>query len=101
MNPTITQSRGDYDRSRGTVARHGPSTSAHERPDVIDPVRISCPKCDTQLGHGIRVTLESAWSAGKRPALREAYLSCPNCRRAWVVTLQLSIAAFAGSEAAA
>jgi hypothetical protein len=75
----------------------------HRCPDVdlIGPVRINCPTCDTELGAGIRVTLESAWSASKRTAAREAYLVCPNCRKAWIAVLWLSIAAYAGSEVAA
>jgi len=68
---------------------------------VIGPVTITCPKCDTNLGPHVRVTLESAWSAAKRPASSEAYLVCPTCRKAWVAALWLSIAAFAVQEVAA
>jgi hypothetical protein len=69
-------------------------------------VRISCPKCDSELGYGIRVVLESAWSASKRSPAAAAYLVCPNCRKAWVAkawvaSLALSIAGFAGSEVTA
>jgi hypothetical protein len=49
----------------------------------------------------VRVTLESAWSASKRPASNEAYLVCPTCRKAWVAALWLSIAAFAARKVAA
>ena len=78
-----------------------PERSLPPRPDVIGPVRISCPRCDTELGHGIRVTLESAWTAAKRPASNEAYLVCPSCRTAWIAALWLSIAAYVAQEVAA
>ena len=71
------------------------------RQDVVAPVRISCPTCNHELGRGLRVTLESEWSASTRPATSEAYLVCPSCRKSWVAALWLSIAAFAGSEVAA
>lgn len=72
-----------------------PVRSLPPSPDVIGPVRVSCPQCDAELGYGIRVTLESAWSASKRAPAAAAYLVCPSCRKAWVASLALSIAAFA------
>jgi hypothetical protein len=57
---------------------------------LIDPVAVRCPKCDTDLGARLLVTLGSAWSAGKRPPAPEAYLACPSCRKAWVASLRLS-----------
>ena len=65
------------------------------------PVEIYCPSCDAPLGFALRVTLETARQAAKRPQLPEALVACPNCHRAWVAGLWLSIAAFAGSEVAA
>ena len=75
--------------------------SRTRRPDPIGPVAVSCPHCDTDLGPRVRATLESVWSAARRPVPREVYLVCPSCRTAWVASLWLSIAAFAGSEVAA
>jgi len=60
------------------------------RPLVIGPVKISCPGCDRELGHQIRVTLETARRAAKRPAPTEAVLACPGCHRLYVAALALS-----------
>lgn len=76
----------------------------NSQPDLIGPVPVSCPKCDHDLGPQVRVTLQSAWSASKRPAPSEAYLVCPHCRKAWVASLRLSLGALvasAGREVAA
>jgi hypothetical protein len=69
--------------------------------DVIGPVAVNCPTCDQDLGPQVRITLESSWAASKRPPAREAYLTCPHCRKAWIAALWLSMAAFAGSDVAA
>ena len=63
--------------------------------DVIGPIPVNCPQCDTALGRQIRITLESEWSASKRRGLPEALLACPGCRRLFVAALWLSIAAYA------
>jgi len=60
------------------------------RPLVIGPVKVSCPRCDRELGHHIRVTLETARRAAKRPASTEAVLICPACHRLYVAALALS-----------
>ena len=78
-----------------------PGTSLPPTADLIAPVRISCPKCGSALGPQIRVTLEAARRAAKRPAPTEAVLSCPDCEEAWIAALWLSIAARAGSAVAA
>jgi hypothetical protein len=59
-------------------------------PLVIGPVRIFCPRCDTELGSQVRITLETARRAAKRPAPTEALLVCPDCRRLYVAALALS-----------
>jgi len=70
--------------------------SLHERlyhaplPSVIGPVSINCPRCDRQLGHQIRITLETSRRAAKRPAPTEALLICPDCHRLYVAALALS-----------
>jgi hypothetical protein len=71
------------------------------RQAMIGPVDVSCPRCDVPLGFALRVTLETARQAAKRPQLPEALVTCPNCQRAWVAGLWLSLAAIAGSEVAA
>jgi hypothetical protein len=65
------------------------------RHDAIGPVSIECPRCDQPLGYAIRITLERATNAAKRPALPEALVCCPACRRLWIAGLHLSLAAFA------
>jgi len=60
------------------------------KPLVIGPVKIACPRCDRELGHQIRVTLETARRAAKRPAPAEAVLICPACHRLYVAALALS-----------
>lgn len=57
---------------------------------VIGPVHVNCPRCDTPLGSQIRVTLETARRAAKRPAPTEALLVCPNCQRLFVAALALA-----------
>jgi len=69
--------------------------------DLIGPIAVSCPSCDSALSAQLRIVLRSSWSASKRPPATEAYLTCSNCRKAWVAALWLSSAAYAGSEAAA
>jgi hypothetical protein len=86
---------GALAKLRSDVRIHQNLWNSLPGPDVIGPVRISCPRCDTELGYGIRVTLESAWSASKRSPAAAAYLVCPSCHKAWVASLALSIAAFA------
>ena len=71
------------------------------RQAAIGPVEIHCPSCDVPLSFALRVTLETARQAAKRPQLPEALVTCPNCQRAWVAGLWLSLAAIAGSEVAA
>ena len=60
------------------------------RPLVIGPVQLNCPKCDAPLGSQLRVTLETARRAAKRPAPTEALLICPDCQRLYVAALALS-----------
>jgi hypothetical protein len=69
----------------------------YHRPDtdVVGPIAVDCPRCNTPLGYALRITLESARNASRRPALPEALLSCPSCRQPFVAGLWLSIAAFA------
>jgi len=67
-----------------------PATSLPPRPLVIGPVKVSCPRCDRELGHQVRITLETARRAAKRPAPTEALLTCPGCLRMFVAALALS-----------
>ncbi len=69
--------------------------------DLIGPVCLSCPRCDTDLDYQLRVTLTSAWSASKRPPAPEAYVVCPSCRKAWIAGLWLSSAAYVAEGRAA
>jgi LSD1 subclass zinc finger protein len=70
--------------------------SLHERlyhaplPLVIGPVKVSCPRCDRELGSQVRITLETARRAAQRPAPTEALLICGGCRRLYVAALALS-----------
>jgi hypothetical protein len=70
------------------------------RQAAIGPVEIQCPSCDVPLGFALRVTLETARQAAKRPQLPEAVVTCTSCRRIWVAGVGLAIAAVAGSEVA-
>ncbi len=60
------------------------------RPLVIGLMSVNCPRCDRELGHQIRIVLETARRAAKRPAPTEALLTCPECRRLYVAALALS-----------
>jgi uncharacterized protein with PIN domain len=71
------------------------------RHEAIGPVSVNCPRCGQPLGFALRITMESALNAAKRPSLPEAFLTCPNCRRAFVAGLHLSLAAFAVDRRAA
>jgi hypothetical protein len=71
------------------------------RHNAIGPVNIECPHCGAALGYQVRLTLESARQAAKRPQLAEAFVVCSSCHRLWVAGLHLSIAALAVSEVAA
>lgn len=89
--------------SHDIVARTGEHPLPHRRPDadLIGPISVSCPLGDTSLDYQLRVILISSWSACKRPPAPEAYLICPNCRKAWVAGLWLSSAAYAAEGRAA
>ena len=69
------------------------------RQAMIGPVDVSCPSCDVPLGFALRVTLETARQAAKRPQLPEALVTCARCQRIWVAGVWLAIAV-AGSEVA-
>jgi hypothetical protein len=62
------------------------------REAAIGPVEITCPSCATPLGFSVRVTLETARQAAKRPQLPEALVTCPSCHQLWVAGLWLSTA---------
>jgi hypothetical protein len=70
---------------------------SYHRPDVdvVGPIAVDCPWCNTPLGYQLRITLESAFNASRRPQLPEALLSCPGCREGFIAGLWLSIAAYA------
>lgn len=57
---------------------------------VIGPVVVDCPRCDAPLGAQVRITLETARRAAKRPAPTEALLVCPDCQRLYVAALALA-----------
>jgi len=65
-------------------AYHSPKAS------VIGPVSVTCPRCDRELGHQLRVILETTRRAAKHPAPSEALLICPACHRLYVAALALS-----------
>jgi hypothetical protein len=69
----------------------------YHRPDtdVVGPVAVNCPRCSTPLGYALRITLETAHNASRRPSLPEAIIACPHCRKSFVAGLWLSIAAYA------
>jgi hypothetical protein len=94
----MTGSATLHKKSTKPVDKH---TYRQPRQAMIGPVDVSCPGCDAPLGFALRVTLETARQAAKRPQLPEALVTCPSCRQAWVAGLWLSIAAFAGSEVVA
>ena len=60
------------------------------RQAAIGPVEIQCPSCDVPLGFALRVTLETARQAAKRPQLPEVLVTCLNCQRAWVAGLWIA-----------
>ena len=69
--------------------------------DVIGPIAVNCPRCNTALGRQVRITLGSAHNVSTRRGLPEALLACPGCRRLFVAALWLSMTAYAVDEQAA
>ncbi len=57
---------------------------------VVGPVVVDCPRCNAPLGAQVRITLETARRAAKRPAPTEVLLVCPGCQRLFVAALALS-----------
>jgi hypothetical protein len=51
------------------------------------PILGTCPDCGSAIAPRLRVVLESAYAAAKRPVTPELLALCPQCRKQFVVSL--------------
>jgi len=71
------------------------NTSPPPHADLMSPISVRCPKCDTDFGALLRVTLVLTWSACQCLPVPETHLVCLSCRKVWVAGLCLPTAAYA------
>lgn len=93
----MNHEHGTGPRPVGRFARPG----SPPRQAAVGPVQIDCPACTEKLGFALRITLERAREAAKRPQLPETLIICPSCRRVWIAGLHLSRAAYSEEGAVA